>query len=47
MTVRGSLAARQIALAVGGDGRPDASGNYAVMAALVYRPCGWLWGHRI
>jgi len=46
MTVRGSLAARQIALALGGDGRPDASANYAVMAAPVYRLCGWFWGHR-
>jgi hypothetical protein len=29
MTVRGSLSAREIALALGGDGRPDASGNFA------------------
>ena len=29
MTARGSLSAREIALSLGGDGRPDASGNYA------------------
>jgi hypothetical protein len=45
VTVRGSLAARQIALALGG-GWPDASGNGAVMSASVYRLFGWLWGHR-
>jgi hypothetical protein len=28
MTVSGSPSARELALALGGDGRPDASGNY-------------------
>jgi hypothetical protein len=29
ITARGFLTAREVALALGGDGRPDASGNYA------------------
>ena len=28
MTARGFFTARELALALGGDGRPDASGNY-------------------